>query len=75
MYTSYRSLENFSLYIFGKVFLEPHLNISADYFTNGLLLSASILDQDAGQPEVVLRGSPWYETKSFSSLVLNILIM
>ena len=22
---------------------------------------------DAGQPEVVQRGSPWYETKSFSS--------
>ena len=29
---------------------------------------------DAGQPEVVQRGSPWYEKKSFSSLVQNILI-
>ena len=33
----------------------------AHYFRNGLLWSASNLDQDAGQPEVVLRGSPWCE--------------
>ena len=33
------------------------------------------LNLDAGQPEVVQRGSPWYEKKSFSSLVQNILIM
>ena len=30
---------------------------------------------DAGQPEVVQRGSPWYEKKSFNSLAQNTLIM
>ena len=39
------------------------------------LWSALIFNLDAGQPEVVQRGSPWYEKKSFSSLVQNILIM
>ena len=29
------------------------------------------MNLDAGQPEVVQRGSPWYEKKSFSSLGQN----